>query len=614
MFCPHWPAKVQKIKVSGNKSCKGLQFFNMIEPVHHGYRKIVHICISFISMLKSGTLISYLSHIGVMIFLGYLVTSCANPVTPKGGPKDTDPPEVLSTEPPNYSTFFNQKNIHITFNEYVQLNNPVNQILISPPLNKINDYKLKGKTMIIEFNDSLRKETTYTLFFGNAISDITENNPLTNFQYTFSTGAILDSLSYSGSVINAFDLSPIEGAWVLLYDRDIDSLPYLEKPVYISKTQTDGSFRFQNLGSGSFKIFALHESDNNYIYDNPGETIAFSDTLINPYTHHTDTTDSLADSRDKQIKLMMFEEVDSIQRIVDVRFIRDNLVRLIFAFPSKEPGFKILHRDYVNNWILPEYNAGKDTINLWITQIAEDTLTFEIRDIEVLDTVEITMREYAASKKEEEKPVSRLKISSSATKSIPHNPFKPLMLTFDYPVTDFNFDEISVIEGSDTLSPAKISFLSPLRRKANIEFDWKENFSYQIIIPDSLFTGITGSQNDSVFITFKTLSSADYGELLLDIIIDDSTRQYILQLMKEDNSITRQLTVDKSRQISFKYLEGGKYLIKVITDSNRNGKWDTGIYLENLQPEKVFYFQKVLDIRPNWISQETLQFNPHRSD
>ncbi len=213
----------------------------------------------------------------------FLVWSCANPVAPTGGPKDETPPVVLSSEPLNRSVNFTGKEIRLTFDEFVQVKNTNEQVVISPPFKKNPEYQIRGKSVVIRFDDTLKSHTTYTLFFGESISDITESNPLVNYWCVFSTGPVIDSLSLKGTVRNAFTLMPEENVLVMLYEPAGDSVPYKERPFYVSRSNKEGQFRFYNLRNQPLQLFALKESNGNYLYDAVNEWIAFSDTLVLPY-------------------------------------------------------------------------------------------------------------------------------------------------------------------------------------------------------------------------------------------------------------------------------------------------------------------------------------------
>ncbi len=217
----------------------------------------------------------------VMLFFPH----CANIVPPTGGPRDTIPPEVVSSTPVNYATNFTGSEIHIEFDEFIQLRNINQQFIITPPQKESPEFRVRGRDLYIDLNTEPIPNTTYTLNFGDAIVDLNEGNELTNYEFVFSTGDEIDSLSYSGIVLNAFDNKPVEGAIVMLYDELNDSIPYLQMPLYANRTGEDGRFQLNNLRSDTFMVFALTDVNNNYLYDRPGEeAIAFLDDYIFPDT------------------------------------------------------------------------------------------------------------------------------------------------------------------------------------------------------------------------------------------------------------------------------------------------------------------------------------------
>ena len=169
---------------------------------------------------------------------------CANVVSPSGGPKDTIPPVVLSAIPENQSTNFQGKEIHITFDEYVTLNNPNSNILISPPLEKNPDYKLSGKSLIIKFKEPLKSDATYSMSFGEAIKDLHEGNIFKNYSFVFSTGANIDTLTLEGKLLQAVDHKPSADYLVMLYldvndTISLDSLPYLVVRAHLSQPKRE---------------------------------------------------------------------------------------------------------------------------------------------------------------------------------------------------------------------------------------------------------------------------------------------------------------------------------------------------------------------------------------
>ncbi|MFP4046456.1 MAG: Ig-like domain-containing protein [Bacteroidales bacterium] len=274
-------------------------------------------------MVKRADVILFLLIAGI-VFTG-LFTNCAKEVSPTGGPKDSIPPSSVREEPPNYSTNFDSREITIYFNEFIQLKDVRSQFLSSPPFKNSPDIKEKGKSIEIELKDELMDSTTYTLNFGNAVVDFREGNPLKNFRYVFSTGDELDSLELYGKVIDAYTKEPRENVLVMLYSTIKDSIPLLELPEYVSRTNEDGEYHISNIRLDTFKIFALEDENSNYLYDSPEEDIGFSDSLIiyekeHVEIHDTIYQDSIIPSSERG------DVVDSIIRIRNNEVVSDTII------------------------------------------------------------------------------------------------------------------------------------------------------------------------------------------------------------------------------------------------------------------------------------------------
>ena len=235
----------------------------------------------------------------VLLWAALVLKACANKgIGPQGGPKDTTPPEILSETPANGSVNFSGNTITIQCNEYLQMQDVANQVLMSPPLRRTPVVKAVGKRVVVTFEEPLRDSTTYLIDFGKAICDLNEKNPIEGYSYAFSTGSVIDTLQISGVLINAEDLNPMQNVLVGLHDDLRDSAFLAKVFVSIARTDENGQFTLRNLHAGKYHIYALNDVSKDYVYQ-PGEGLAFLDTTFSPIAIDTfvlDIPKSMPDS------------------------------------------------------------------------------------------------------------------------------------------------------------------------------------------------------------------------------------------------------------------------------------------------------------------------------
>ena len=566
-----------------------------------------------------------------------LLSHCANPVSPTGGPKDIIPPSVSKSTPPNNSINFKSKDVKLEFKEFVSLKDPNTQVTFSPPFLPNTDFKIRGKSIHVEFGDSLRTNTTYTINFGNSIIDITESNPLKNFTYVFSTGTYIDSLSYKGVVVDAFNLQPQKDVIAMMYvdENDtipFDSLPCKVSPYYLSRTNENGEFVIRNLRDAPLKLFVLKDQNNDYIYNLPDEKIGFidslvrgiyqkpviidtlkkdsvekSDTLIKPDLHTSKDSIEIQKKSKPVATIRLFQQFDSVQKLIRSTIPQESQIVLYFKYPLKNPRFNALNlADSAS--ILEEHNRRNDTISLWLKNVNTDSLYLQIKDQEkIIDTLRLDLTKPKNKKSKKEEKARSLAIYNNSSGGSFNQYKSPLVLTFSYPLIKYNFSSILLVEEKDTLHP-KIVLLDSIHRNFKINYKWKEDKKYKLIIPDSLFYSINNLSNDSILFGIKTRSEKEFGSFQLTVNISSRPGQYIFQLLDEKENFIEEKIVQSSEKIKFTYLNPKNYKIKVIFDRNKNGRWDTGNYFRKLQPEEVYYFPKTIEIRANWEIEETWDF------
>jgi len=563
---------------------------------------------------------------------------CAKVVAPTGGPRDSIPPRLVKSEPPNYSVNFESKEVEIEFNEYIQFDELQQQFLSSPPFEEEPEIQMKGRGLLIEFNEPLRDSATYTLNFGNAITDFREGNPFRNFKYVFSTGPELDSMEVRGSVAGALDLMPRQDILVMLYESLNDSVPYNQIPDYVSRTNEDGTFSITNVRLDTFKLFALGDQNANYMYDNIQEPVAFLDSLITfekqmidrydttfnePYRDSLNVPDSVRVDTvihrhyygypRKDIYLRLFNEAPQDQYLKTSQ--RKMPPKVDFVFNKAiEDSIEVNLLDSIDHedWYLQEKSLQQDTVIYWIKDSSiynRRYIGFEVgyqgRDslnnpIWATDTIEVGY----SFEEGERTAVDSVKLSSNLGNQFDLN--KEVQLRYPYPIQSVDTGKIKLYQKVDTLFEEKnFRFRRDTQdlNQAWLNVNWNGETDYKLqILPQAIQT-MYNVYHDTLQVAFNTRAEDHYGSLIFGITGVES--DFILQLLTGSGD-NEQVVREKYREdmnkgtIRFDYLDPGDYRLKLIYDRNNNKKWDTGNYLKHIQPEKVIYHPETFNVRSNW--------------
>lgn len=585
----------------------------------------------------------------VLFSLLLLFAACAQQGSPSGGPRDETPPAVVESDPPNYSTRFDKKKIQITFDEYIVLDNVNQQLIVSPPMKEKPEVKLRKKTLIIEFVDTLKINTTYTFNFGDAIKDLHEGNKLQNFEYVFSTGDVLDSLSVRGTLKYSENLqAPDEPFSIMLYDDLRDSVPLLDIPLYVGRSDDSGVFSVNNLRADVYKVFALKDANNNFLFDLPSEEIAFLDSslILNPETIRLilgeaaiDSSDLLSDTtslamsdttgmggdsipdpgpdlRAIYIDLMLFTEAQEIQYITDYsREDRRNL-QMVFALPLSDsfsyrslpeagetpPSFLEYFspdRDTLSLWVRDSLHYKKDSLYMELKYTVRDTLNLPVLQT---DTMLFSFREKSTKKKrgtEGKAPEEQLEISTIGRNGS-QDLNRDLALNLNFPLESINDSLISLYHIPDSVDVA-VSFESRkdslLLTRGWLSSTWIQASKYRLELLPGAITSIYPPAHDTIKVSFTSRDSEYYGKILLGL--NQVKDRVIVQLISGDKVVMEKLAVEDG-EIVFPFLAPKDYQLKFIHDRNGNGKWDTGNYMKKLQPESVEFLPVKITVRSNW--------------
>ena len=537
---------------------------------------------------------------------------CANVVSPTGGPKDTVPPIVLHSTPQNQATNFSDKEIHITFDEYVTLNNPNKNILISPPLDNNPEYKLSGKSLIIKFKESLKPDVTYSINFGEAIKDLHEGNVFKDYSFVLSTGENIDTLTLQGKVLQAFDHKPSADFFVMLYTNDndsvkIDSLPYLSKPYYITKTDKDGNFKFSGLKNDEYLLFALKDGNSNLKFDLPNEDIAFIDSLVCPIDNlqFTINNEQLTIDNDSIVTytLYSFLEEDSIQRLLKKEVPEEGVLRFVFRYPAKDVKIEILETLPDTFAVFPTHSMNYDTIT-WYFSPNKDSLSLAINyDTLINDTsaMSLKVRKTNNRRNKKEETVKSLNVATNVSGG-KLAPEQNLILSFKEPVTDVMMRDTSwyIVDKDTIINDLHFEKIDSFGLKYKLDKTFEPEKSYKIIIPDSVFFSFKGLTNDTTEIMFKVPALSEYGNIFVTVEKPDDVPQVIVELLDERDKLVRRHIITTTSKVDFKYLAPKKYKLKALFDRDGNGRWSPGDFSKKQLPEEVFYHKDVFDVKANW--------------
>ena len=588
----------------------------------------------------------------MLVIIGY---SCASMGTPDGGPYDEMPPKFVGSNPGMRAVNVKNQKIELEFDEFIKLEKAAEKVVVSPPQLEQPEIKVVGKKVALELFDTLKDATTYTIDFSDAIVDNNEGNPMGHFTYSFSTGGTIDTMEVSGTVLNAADLEPIKGIQVGLHknlnDSALTTLPFDR----VSRTDSRGHFIIRGVAPGKYRIYALMDGNQNYLYDSKTETVAFSDSIIIPSMMPATRQDTIWKDT---------LTVDTIKTVNYTRFMPDDIILRAFKEENTRQYFSRSQRDKENHFILKfsakadtlptltglnfdatdafviEPNEGNDSICYWI----KDSLVYQMDTLAVQmdylytdsleqlvpkrDTIYLAnkltreQREKLAKKEAEEKEKERKKKEKKGEKIEEEKPSfltmnvdapsafdinRNIVLSFDEPVARIDTSAIHMSVKVDTVwqeTPFLFVPDSVLPRKYEILAEWEPEKEYQLKIDSAAIVGLYGLHTNKVEQTVKVKKLDEYGTLLFNLEGAPSTS--VVELLDNGGKMLRQQRITSENTADFYYLApNAKYYVRLFNDRNGNGKWDTGNVEQGIQPEEVYYFPKVWEMKANFEFEET---------
>ena len=565
----------------------------------------------------------YFPLLPVSLVLGTVLFShsCANTTTPpSGGPKDTIPPVLVELYPYPGATHVpvHKTQLMFKFNEFVTVKDQ-QSIFLSPPMEKRPKFRLKGKAVIVSFENDLDSNKTYTLDVTNAIADNNEGNMFPGYTLAFSTGHDLDSMMITGTVQDCNTLMPLKGVTVMLYKDHADSAVFKHRPDAAGKTDDWGFFCLRNIQDTVYRLYAVKDDNNDNMYQaENNELVAFWDTLIRPVTVVNDSlpevmkylmTDTLAClARKSEYELNMFRETPSKQMIVNKERLGERTAYITFMAPYARID-SIWIKGVPHEKLITQFNLERDSLEIWVNDPKKqpDTLFLYV-DYMKTDTLgalvpfteEVKLakpRQFGAAKS------SSRDIKKEDTTAVFTVTAEPetieqygYVFEFKYPLVQSAFDSL------------EFRSVNPRQQEATEKYTYQQDslnlrkyivkpvskllpgYEYFLKVPHRKFVDINGFYNDSLEV--KVSLPNDDKLSSMSVILKDVHNKYIIDLLNEKrDKIIRSYTVEQDATLLFPYITAGKYSLRITEDLNRNGLVDTGNLLEHKQPEKVKFFK-----------------------
>lgn len=495
-----------------------------------------------------------------------------------GGPRDEDPPVQLEANPADQSLNVKPSEIIITFDEYIKLDNPNKNIIITPRLNKdeIITTALKDR-VIIELNQELEDNTTYVFNFQNSIQDLSEGNPAENLKLVFSTGDFIDSLKVKGKINNYWPSQQYDARNVIIglyLENDTTDL-FTAAPYYLTRADSLGEFQIENIKEGSYKAYAWLDANNSTKAEFKSE----------PYDFLKDTLEINRNLEGIQFNLSQSD-------LTDFRLTRSSFTNGSYDF--------ILNKNQVEENIQVQglgeeifYSTEDKRIQLFSTQSISDSLLVNLKLIDsVSNQIDTTI--WAKFPETERRP-EKLTLTANSGKNFTDTLFASLK--FNKPVLNIRTDSLFIPVDStatiqikeqmfsfkDSLKRTELLFRIPIPDTLGIEI-------FTLTAMDSTFQDIQGEYNeDPIRANYRKIKKETLADLLSGTIAG-AEPPFIIQLIDAKNEVYKEQLVKNSRDFIFRGIEAGTYKIRVIEDKNGNGRWDPSNFYQERLAERVFYF------------------------
>ncbi len=537
-------------------------------------------------------------------------TNCANQSQPTGGPKDETAPKLLSTVPQNGQVNYKGKVVALTFDEDIITANAKQQLVITPLIDQEYTIKYKKRTAQVILSEPLKENTTYTFNFREAIKDITEGNVPENLKIAFSTGSYLDSLHISGNITSLFTTAPEKEVTIALYKAKDTLDVFNSPPLYLTTSAEDGSYLIENIKNDDYLLYAYGDSNKNLKLEVSSESYGFiADTLS--LTKNIDSLNIALQNLDISTFKLQSARTNSHYYILKFN-------KYVMDYTLSTSGVDTLYSQlYNNNKAIRIYNTLpiRDSLAMYIT--ASDSIQQTIQD-----TLYLQFEKSERKKEAFKSNVSNGQLRESGTQTT-----AKATITFSKPIIAFREDSIYI----------EVDSLRSIFLAKDKGFSWNENYTELTLdtaLEASLFAPVIDTveirprpkllfaatsfqsadgepsiamSSDLPFVNEENFSKID------NAIIDTEEEHYILQLIESKTEKVVREYIDPT-VINAARLRPGSYRIRILVDSNGNGRWDPGNMYDRIMAEPILFYQneegqEEIVLRENWeISDIQIKF------
>jgi uncharacterized protein (DUF2141 family) len=551
-------------------------------------------------------------------FLVYalFLLSCARQTAPTGGPKDTIPPVLDKAVPYINQTNFKDKELTLTFNETVILNNPKEQLIITPDIQKKYKINVKKNQVKILLETDLKDSTTYTFNFRDAVQDITEKNPAKNIKLAVSTGPYVDSLIIQGLIYDPLRPIPVKEATVALYESDTFNI-FKHAPVYITKTDETGLYAIENLKPGTYHVFAIDDKNRNLIVDSKSEKYGFIAYPIELRRNQKQIDIPIINLDTRSLKLTNSRPYNTYYNI---------------KFSKNLATYKLSSEG--TPWLFSSFGDDQSNIRIYNTFNKADSTGIRIQGRDsIYNRIDTVL--FAKFTDRDVKPEAFVS-KSDGFKVFARKGLITGKIQFNKPLFEINYDSILY-----QIDSTKIITFS----KADIQWDSLHNritiqksFDPKLLIEPTTTTAVDKPKakptptekgdpkqqprkviknrfylGNATFISIENDSSKATEETLRPITLEETgvismkiqtnEEHFFVQLLDKSNNVVR--AIHDNRNATFEDVIPAEYQIRLIIDHDGNGEWSPGNFFQKIEPEPTIYYlnekdNPVINLKANW--------------